>query len=129
MNKYNKDNAQPQQPELPEGDEGELIEWTSHPVKRRPLVSALATMFLTLVAAVVFFATDSLGFALLALVVLFASLARFYFPTTYRLSDRGITVKTVTQTLRKNWSLYRSFYVDKNGILLSTFTRPSRPTR
>jgi len=126
MNKYDKDNARPQQPELPEGDEGELIEWTSHPVKRRPLVSVLATMFLTLVAAVVFFATDSLGFALLALVVLFASLARFYFPTTYRLSDRGITVKTVTQTLRKNWSLYRSFYVDKNGILLSTFTRPSR---
>jgi hypothetical protein len=126
MNKNDKDSAQLQQTELPEGDEGNSIEWTSHPVKRRPLVSALATMFLTLVAAVVFFATDSLGFALLALVVLFASLARFYFPTSYRLSDRRITVKTVTQTLHKEWSLYRSCYVDKNGILLSTFTRPSR---
>lgn len=126
MNKNDKDSVQPQQTDLPKEDEGAFIEWTSHPVKRRPLISVLATMFLTLAAAVVFFATDSLGFALLALVVLFASLARFYFPTSYRISDRGITVKTVTQTLRKDWSLYRSCYVDKNGILLSTFTRPSR---
>jgi len=126
MNKNDKDITGSQQSELPEEEEGDLLEWKSHPVKRRPLISVLATLFLTLVAAVVFFATESMGFALLALVVLFASLARFYFPTSYRLSDRRITVKTVTQTLHKDWSHYRSCYVDKNGILLSPFTRPSR---
>ena len=126
MNMNDKDSTESQQPELSEGDEGALLEWRSHPVKRRPLVSVLATLFLTLVAAVVFFATESLGFALLALVVLFASLARFYFPTSYRLSDRRITIKSATQTLHKDWSLYRSCYVDKNGILLSPYTRPTR---
>jgi hypothetical protein len=32
----------------------------------------------------------------------------------------------MTQTLHKDWSIYRSCYPDKNGILLSPFVRPSR---
>ena len=55
-----------------------------------------------------------------------ASLAKFYFPTTYRLTNDKITIKTTTQTLHKDWSMYRSFYPDKKGILLSPFTQPSR---
>jgi hypothetical protein len=55
-----------------------------------------------------------------------ASLAKFYFPTRYRLDDTGIMVKTMTQTLKKEWTLYRSCYPDKNGILLSPFAEPSR---
>jgi hypothetical protein len=59
-------------------------------------------------------------------VVLFASLAKFYLPTKYRLSDKRIMVKSTTQTVYKNWSQYRSFYPDRNGVLLSPFVRPSR---
>ena len=35
-------------------------------------------------------------------------------------------VKTTTQTLHKDWKVYRSYYVDKNGVLLSPFTEPTR---
>ena len=107
-------------------DEGQVLGWTCHPVKRRPLVSVLATLFILLVSAMIHYATGSKGFALLGLVILLASLAKFYFPTTYRLSDKRIMVKTTTQTLYKDWSVYRSCYRDKNGILLSTFAEPSR---
>ena len=82
-----------------------LMEWTCHPVKRRPLVSVLATFFVLLVSAMIHYATDSKGFALLGLVILLASLAKFYFPTTYRLSDKRIMVKTTTQKLHKDWSI------------------------
>jgi len=54
------------------------------------------------------------------------SLARYYFPTHYRLSEKGVTIKTPTQTISKQWSEYRSFYPDKNGVLLSPFAEPSR---
>ena len=107
-------------------DDGAVISWRCHPVKRRPVVSLAVSAFIMLVGFLVYFATDSRGFTVLALVILFASLAKFYFPTDYRLSDKNIKIKTTTQTLVKEWSMYRSCYADKNGILLSPFARPSR---
>ncbi|UCC44186.1 MAG: hypothetical protein JSU65_13910 [Candidatus Zixiibacteriota bacterium] len=107
-------------------DEGEVLEWTTHPVKKRPVVALLVSLFIALVVVVVYYSTGTLLFALLGLVVLVASVARFYFPTTYRLSDCGVAVKTVTQTIKKDWLVYRSCYPDKNGILLSPFVQPSR---
>ncbi len=106
--------------------EGPLLEWTVHPVKRRPLVSVAVSAFIVIVVALVRITTDSQAFAVLALVVMAASLAKFYFPTKYRLDQNGVTVKTTTQTLVKEWKLYRSCYPDKNGILLSPFASTSR---
>jgi hypothetical protein len=106
--------------------DGPVLEWTVHPVKRRPLVSVAVSVFIIVVVALVRITTESQAFAVLALVVMAASLAKFYFPTKYRLDSKGVTVKTTTQTLVKQWTLYRSCYADKNGILLSPFTSTSR---
>ena len=102
------------------------LEWTSHPVKRRPLLSAVVTLFILLLALLVQNMTSSALFGVLAIVVLTASLTKFYFPTSYKLTDRHVIVKTTMQTLKKDWSIYRSCYPDKNGILLSPFPEPSR---
>jgi hypothetical protein len=107
-------------------DEGEVLEWTTHPMKRKPVITVLVSLFIMVVTIGVYYWTESNWLAVFALVVLLASLARFFFPTSYRLSDRRITVKTLTQTLHKDWSVYRSCYPDRNGILLSPFLVPSR---
>jgi len=105
---------------------GPSLEWLSHPATRRPWVTIGVSVFIVVCAVLVYLVMDSKAFATLALVVLFASLAKFYFPTRYRLDDTGITIKTTTQTLHKDWALYRTFYPDKNGVLLSPFAEPSR---
>jgi hypothetical protein len=118
-----------QQPEAkaqPAEGEGQVMAWTCHPVRRRPLVSLLVTLFVILIGMVVYLATSSNIFTVLALVILYASLAKFYFPTRYRFTEKGFEVKTTTQKLFKPWSMFRSFYPDKNGVLLSPFTRPTR---
>lgn len=107
-------------------DDGPALAWTVHPMKRKPLVSAAVTLFVILIALVVYGWMQSLWFMMLALVIMLGSLAKFYFPTNYKLSGRGVTVKTTTQTLIKEWSIYRSCYPDKKGILLSPFAEPSR---
>lgn len=107
-------------------EDGPVLEWTVHPVTLRPLLSIGVTLFIIAVAAMVYYSTESGLFGLFALVVLFASLTKYYFPTSYRLTNKRVIVKTTTQTLSKNWSAYRSFYRDKNGILLSPFIEPSR---
>ena len=107
-------------------DEGETLEWTCHPVKRKPLVSVGVTVLILMVGAAVLNIMHSGLFAVFSVVVMFAALAKFFFPTSYRLSDRRIMIKTTTQTLFKNWAIYRSCYPDKNGVLLSPFAEPSR---
>ncbi len=106
--------------------EGPVLEWTVHPVKRRPWVSVAVSAFVVAVVALVRITTESQVFAVLAMVIMAASLAKFYFPTRYRLDSQGVTIKTTTQTLMKEWKLYRSCYPDKNGILLSPFATTSR---
>jgi hypothetical protein len=101
---------------IPTEQTGESLEWVCHPVKRKPWVSVGVCLIIIIVPLLVFFGTASIGFAIFAFVVMIASLAKFFFPTRYRLDCSGVTVKTTTQTLTKAWSLYRSFYPDKNGV-------------
>ena len=103
-----------------------LVEWTCQPAKRRPWVTALVSIFAVTVVVSVYYMSESRLFAVLAMLIMWGSLAKFYFPTSYRLSESRITIKTMTQTLNKDWSQYRSCYPDKNGILLSPFAHPSR---
>ncbi|MEA3296701.1 MAG: hypothetical protein U9R56_02420 [candidate division Zixibacteria bacterium] len=119
-------NGKPSQNEYLPDIESRVLEWTCHPMRRRPLVSVLTTIFIVVVGIVVFYSTNSRAFAVLALVVMCLSLAKFYFPTSYRLTKDKLIVKTTTQTLARKWSQYRSCYPDKNGILLSPFPVPSR---
>ncbi|HOD67571.1 MAG TPA: hypothetical protein PK186_09995 [candidate division Zixibacteria bacterium] len=102
------------------------MEWRVHPATRRPWLTAAVSLFILAVSFLVLVTTDSRWFSFFALVVLFASLAKFYFPTSYRMDGRGVTIKTTTQTLLKEWRLFRSYYPDRNGVLLSPFPQPSR---
>lgn len=102
------------------------MKWTVHPVKRRPLVSVAVTIFIFIVGFVVDYSAQSDWFTILALVVLFGSLSKFYLPTFYELNDKTVIIKTTTQTLKKEWKLYRSYYPDKNGVLLSPYSEQTR---
>jgi len=107
-------------------DKTNVLEWKCHPATRKPWVTIGVSIFILVISMLVFASTDSKGFSFIALLIMFASLAKFYFPTKYRLTDEKISIKTTTQTLHKEWSIYRSFYPDKNGVLLSPFVRPTR---
>jgi hypothetical protein len=112
--------------QLAQTEPGAGLEWRCHPVKRRPSVSIAVSLFIIVVAMAVFYSTDSRAFTVLALVVMLGSLAKFYVPTSYKLTTETVAVKTTTTTISKSWSQYRSFYPDKNGVLLSPFAEPSR---
>ena len=103
-----------------------LLEWITHPMKKRPVAAVLVSAFIILIPLMVLYISQSKWFAMLSMIVLFASVAKFYFPTKFILTDRDVTVKGSTQTITKKWSEFRSFYPDKNGVLLSPFIGPSR---
>lgn len=104
-----------------------LLQWTCHPIKHKPiLLTIFVVLFLTLLVALVYHWTDSLVFTLIAALVLWGSLSQYFLPVSYKFSEQEVTVKYTTHKLTKTWNLFRSFYVDKNGVLLSPFVRPSR---
>ena len=106
--------------------EGRSLAWRIHPVKRKPMLSAVVTLAILLFSFLVFVSTESTFMTVLSLAILFGSLAKFYWPTSFTLTEKEIVVKTTMQTMRKEWSLYRSYWPDKNGVLLSPFAVKSR---
>jgi len=120
------DSPKTESAETPQASVLPSLEWTCHPAKKNKSTTILVTFFLILLVVLVYYTTYSPWFAILAFIILYGSLSPFYFPTRYKLSADDIQVKTTFQTLHKKWSQYRSYYPDKNGVLLSPFLRPTR---
>ncbi len=85
-----------------ENTTAELLQWTTHPIKTRPLAAVLVSAFILFIPFLVLSLTSSKIFGFLSLAVLFASVAKFYFPTYFTLTDNEAIIKSSTQTIKKN---------------------------
>jgi hypothetical protein len=103
-----------------------IIEWIAHPARQRPLAAWLVSAFIAVIAVGIYSWTFSPIFTALATIILIGSLSGFYFPTHYRFYDDQIIVKYTLTTIKKEWSQFRSYYRDRNGVLLSPFAQPTR---
>ena len=103
-----------------------VLRWSTHPVKRSTKISILVILFLFVIWFLVYLTTFSLLLTILSVVIMLGSLSPFFLPTYYELDNKKVKVKFFFNTKEKEWSMFRSFYVDKNGVLLSPFERPSR---
>ncbi len=106
--------------------ENTVLKWSSHPVRKRTLISILVILFLFVVWLVVYLTTSSLLLTVLSVVIILGSLSSFFLPTHYELDQKKVRVRFFLTTREREWDAFRSFYVDKNGVLLSPFEKPSR---
>ena len=102
------------------------LTWKCHPARRSVARTTAVVMFLVLLAMFIAWYTSSPGFAVVLTVIMFLSLSAYFFPAWYTLSERGIKVKTLVATYERPWANYRSYWPDKNGVLLSPFPYRSR---
>jgi len=102
------------------------IEWVCHPAQRRPRAAVILTLFLLLLLAGIYASFMDVFLTGLAMLILLGSLAPFYFPTSYRMTEDGISIRTVTGSREKTWDRYRRYEADRYGVLLSPFDAPSR---
>ena len=103
-----------------------LLAWTSQPAKARPKVAIAVGVFIVALVYLSYVLTESPLFAVVAALILWGSLSQFYLRTTFEFTEQKVKVKYAVNKVEKDWSQYRSYYVDKNGVLLSPFVRPSR---
>jgi hypothetical protein len=103
----------------------EIIEWRSHPVRENRKKALFTFIFLFFFWISIYF---SLGFFWFIVSVLFVggSLFPYFTLTRFRLDEEGATVQKPFYSIKKSWGQFRSFYPDRNGVLLSPFSKPSR---
>ena len=105
----------------------ESLTWTSHPARERPLTAVLVSIFIILVMALVYYVMDrSLFMMIIAGLIFTVSLATFFFPTTFAVDEKKVTIKYRFSIKERNLSAFRQYYPDSHGILLSPFLSPSR---
>ncbi len=105
-----------------------LLEWSVHPLKENWKISLGVIALLLFIAWFVsqLFPESPFFWIILAMFFMIGSLHQFFFPTRYILTEEGIEVYNLFTRLRRKWSYFRNYYLDKRGIQLSPFTSPSR---
>jgi hypothetical protein len=103
----------------------ELLRWKYHPVREGGwrLVAVAAFLVGTPILVGSLYGPF---YVLLSLVILGASLGTYFLPTEYTLYTGGLETRFIGVTRRFVWDQFRSFYPDRNGVLLSPFPAPSR---
>lgn len=104
-----------------------LLQWVCHPIKSKSvLITIFLVLMLTVLVSLTYYWTESKLFAALAALILWGSLSQYFLPVGFVFNDKDVVIKYTTHRITKGWHLFRSYYVDRNGVLLSPFVRPSR---
>jgi hypothetical protein len=99
-----------------------MITWQVHRAKETPQKTLYVSILLgAFIIFLLFF--YGLAWALLAIIVLFASLNSYFLPTTYILNDIEIIVDKKLFKNKLEWSRFRKYYITTTGIVLSPFTK------
>ena len=102
------------------------IAWTVHPFVENWKRSALLGLFLISILAIIYFSFKSVIFLLLSASLLVGPLYKYFLPFHYCCGMNDLVVTACCYRQERPWSDFRSFYVDKNGVLLSPFAKPTR---
>jgi hypothetical protein len=102
------------------------LTWISHPARARKTAAVVTTIFITVILTVIYAMMKSWLMVILGMLIFTGSLSTFYFPTRYEIDGEKVKIKYMFTSVVKDMSMFRSYYPDRRGVLLSPFIRPSR---
>lgn len=102
----------------------EAFEWRVHPFMESRPRAALSIIAPLAMAAIVHWWGGSWLWTGLGLLLLISAEFPFFLRSTYRFDADGASMRRAGATVSKKWSQLKSYYPDKNGVLLSPFASP-----
>ena len=107
-----------------------LYSWTSFPLIDTPVKTVILSLVVIFITVLLWQLTvvtwDQPLFYVLGMLILLLSLMPYFVPTTYFFYEDRFLVKYPFFKIEKPYSEYGCFYVDKLGIMLSTFKKPRK---
>ena len=111
---------------VPGRTQAEELSWRVHPLVENWIRSGVLLLFFSLILITIYFSFKSIGFTLLSALLLVVPLYKYFLPFHYHCGISSLVVKTCCHKVERPWSAFHSHYVDRNGVLLSPFTLPTR---
>ena len=109
--------------EAAEAASGAGLSWRAWPAKEHPLRAAVLIAALAVLGVLVRQGTHDAVLAVAGPVFVLLSVSSWLMPTTYRLTDEALEVRSLGVTRVRPWSEMRRMTVDETGIFLSPFER------
>jgi hypothetical protein len=107
-------------------DTGSAVRWRYWPLTARPAISAVGVVVILAAAAAAYYISENAVVAAICLLALAASLQSHFLPRRYALDDAGVAVVALGIKKVRPWEYFHSYYGDRRGIMLSTFSYASR---
>ncbi|MCF7858087.1 MAG: hypothetical protein K9N07_02005 [Candidatus Cloacimonetes bacterium] len=111
-------------------DDQPRLQWLSYPFRDYPVSSILLCIFLLLISLLLWKITViNWGmplFFFLGMGLFLLSLITYFIPTSYELFEDKIVIHYWVIKAERQYSHFGCFYLDKKGVMLSTFKMPRR---
>ena len=104
-------------------DEG--MTWIAYPAVERPWAALGAFGVVLAVASSIYLSFDSVSWSLISVVVLVFSLNRFFLPSRFSISSKGISARYPLRHQHYAWNKIQRFRHDQRGGYVSARHRPS----
>ena len=103
------------------------IEWVSHPLKEERVAKSITLIVIILFVSIIAHTQfESALFGFVALVLLTASMSRYFFPTRYTIDPTNFTVSHAGMNRTYIWSDFRRAVLHPDGIFVSPFAKKNR---
>ncbi len=99
------------------------MSWVSFPFKDDFPWSLIPIVLIIACGVFAYLVFYQIFFGLVAVLLLFSSLVKYFFPTTYSLTEQDIKIKFLGSVKTYSWSRFKKFYVHKDGVHLSPFEK------
>ncbi len=111
-------------------DSESKLKWVSYPFKDYPLISILLVVFIIIISLLIWkIAVVNWNMPLfyyIGMTLFILSLITYFIPTTYELLENKITIHYWFIKTERPYSHFGCYYIDKKGIMLSTFKMPRK---
>lgn len=109
--------------ESPHPDE---ISWCVHPFVENWKQTIFLLLFLSSILVILYIGFQSIVIVFFSALLLVGPLYKYFLPFRYHCTHDSLVVNACCYSLERPWESFRSNYIDKNGVLLSPFSKPTR---
>lgn len=101
-----------------------LLEWKNYPARERPVTGVVLFVAVGAISIFAIAFTGMFLLGILALLLMLGAFATFLFPVKYRVTGTGVKVSTLFGDQKREFKNFRRVVREKNGALISPFSRP-----
>ena len=102
------------------------ISWCVHPLVENWIRTVILSVFLSAILVILFIGFQSIVIVFLSALLLIGPLYKYFLPFYYHCTHNGLVVRACCYNIERPWTSFRSNYIDKNGVFLSPFAKPTR---